>query len=207
MPIISSHNLNSVNSLFFAHSEGNRKPHEDDFEDDVPLTETAAYLKMVGSAHSEGDDDISDMLRESGKPKHVESEADDDVERELARSISPPVTSPRTRSPSHSKSAKPKPKLSLFDTEVNEVDEDTNKGLGDSWGESSAKSIKSEISDSDSVVSPPLSPEGLGYVPTAMGAKEKLSEGHKINRDNEKSETKSANDSKAKRKTGICFDV
>lgn len=189
-------------------SEENRKPnadvtasYEDDFEEDVPLTETAAYLKMVGSPHSEPDDDVSDILGESGHQNQDESEADDDVERELARSISPPVTSPRTRSPSHSKSAKPKPRLSLFDTGVTEVDEDTNKGLGDSWGGSSAKSIKSEISDSESVASPPLSPDGLGYVPTALQTKDQLSEGHEGGRDLEKSERNSANESKAKRKT------
>lgn len=191
-------------------SEEERKPtpdptasYEDDFEDDVPLTETAAYLKMVSSTHSEPDGDISDILGNSG-PQKQESEADDDVERELARSISPPVTSPRTRSPSHSKSGKLKPKLSLFDTDAAATQEKDSKELGDSWGGSSAKSVKSDISDSDSVISPPLSPHGgFGYVPTAMETTDQQPTKLKEDRDNEQSEPKSANDSKAKRKTGI----
>ena len=161
---------------------------------------------MVSSAHSEPDDDISDILGNSG-PQKEESEADDDVERELARSMSPPVTSPRTRSPSHSKSGKAKPKLSLFNTGATTVDDKAeNKDLGDSWGGSSAKSDKSDLSDSESVVTPPLSPDGgFGYVPTALESKDQQAAGHKEDRDNEKSEPKSANDSKAKRKTGIFF--
>ena len=170
--------------------------YEDDFEDDVPLTETAAYLKMMSSAHSEPDDDISDLLGNSG-PQKQESEADDDVERELARSISPPVTSPRQRSPSHSKSGKQKPKLSLFETGAEGKDD---KELGDSWGASSLKSVKSDISDSESLVSPPLSTDGgIGYTPSAIENNEQK---NKLDRENDKSEPKSANDSKAKRKTG-----
>ena len=178
--------------------------YEDDFEDDVPLTETAAYQKMMSSAHSEPDDDISDILGNSG-PQKEESEADDDVERELARSISPPVTSPRTKSPSQSKSGKPKPKLSLFGTGAATADEKPdNKDLGDSWGGSSAKSVKSDISDSESGLSPPLSPDGgLGYIPTMLDTKDQQQAGVKDDKENEKSEPKSANDSKAKRKTGI----
>ena len=185
-------------------NEGNRKttpdptvPYEDDFEDDVPLTETAAYLKMMSSAHSEPDDDISDLLGNSG-PQKQDSEADDDVERELARTISPPVTSPRQRSPNNSKTAKQKPKLSLFEsgTEVENAEND----LGDSWGGSSVKSVKSDISDSESVVSPPLSPDfGVGYTPTAL---ENNEPSNKVDKENDKSEPKSASDSKAKRKTG-----
>ncbi|KAL9954798.1 hypothetical protein ACROYT_G042377 [Oculina patagonica] len=120
--------------------------YEDDFEDDVPLTQSAAYLKMMSSAHSEPDDDhdISDLLGNSG-PQKQESEADDDVERELARSISPPVTSPH----------------------------------------------------SESIVSPPLSPDGVvGYTPTALEHNEQK---NKQDKENDKSEPKSANDSKAKR--------
>lgn len=170
--------------------------YEDDFEDDVPLTETAAYLKMMSSAHSEPDDDISDLLGNSG-PQKQESEADDDVERELARSISPPVTSPRQRSPNHLKSGKQKPKLSLFETSA---EGKVDKELGDSWGASSLKSVKSDISDSESLVSPPLSPDGrIGYTPSALENNEQKNE---LDRENDKSEPKSANDSKAKRKTG-----
>ena len=204
-----------IKSFLSKPSEEDRKPtpepiasYEDDFEDDVPLTETAAYLKMMSSAHSEPDDDISDLLGNSG-PQKQESEADDDVERELARSISPPVTSPRTRSPSHSKSGKQKPKLSLFDTGANTAGEKAdNKDLGDSWGGSSMKSVKSDLSDSESVVSPPLSPDGgLGYIPIAVETKDREQAGHKDEKDNEKSEPKSANDSKAKRKTGITGNI
>ena len=155
---------------------------------------------MMSSAHSEPDDDISDILGNSG-PQKEESEADDDVERELARSMSPPVTSP----PSHSKSGKAKPKLSLFDRGVTTADDKAqNKDLGDSWGGSSAKSDKSDLSDSESVITPPLSPDGgFGYVPTALESKDQQTAGYKEDRDNEKSEPKSANDSKAKRKTGM----
>lgn len=185
-------------------NEGDRKTtpdptvsYEDDFEDDVPLTETAAYLKMMSSAHSEPDDDISDLLGNSG-PQKQDSEADDDVERELARTISPPVTSPRQRSPNNLKTAKQKPKLSLFETGT-EV-EKAEKDLGDSWGGSSVKSVKSDISDSESVVSPPLSPDfGVGYTPTAL---ENNEPSNKVDKENDKSEPKSASDSKAKRKTG-----
>lgn len=162
----------------------------------MPLTETAAYLKMMSSAQSEPDDDISDLLGNSGPQKH-ESEADNDVERELARSISPPVTSPRQRSPSHSKSGKQKPKLSLFETGA---EGKADKDLVDSWGGSSLKSVKSDISDSESIVSPPLSPDGfVGYTPTALENNEQK---NKQDKENDKSEPKSANDSKAKRKTG-----
>ena len=159
---------------------------------------------MMSSAHSEPGDDISDILGNSG-PQKEESEADDDVERELARSISPPVTSPRTKSPSQSKSGKPKPKLSLFGTGAATTDEKPdNKDLGDSWGGSSAKSVKSDISDSESGLSPPLSPDGgLGYIPTMLDTKDQQQAGVKDDKENEKSEPKSANDSKAKRKTGI----
>lgn len=185
-------------------NEGDRKTapdptvsYEDDFEDDVPLTETAAYLKMMSSAHSEPDDDISDLLGNSG-PQKQDSEADDDVERELARTISPPVTSPRQRSPNNLKTAKQKPKLSLFETgtDVEKAEND----LGDSWGGSSVKSVKSDISDSESVVSPPLSPDfGVGYTPTVL---ENNEPSNKVDKENDKSEPKSASDSKAKRKTG-----
>jgi len=171
--------------------------YEDDFEDEVPLTETAAYQKMMSSAHSEPDDDISDPLATSGPQKH-DSEADDDVERELARTISPPVTSPRQRSPNHLKSAKQKPKLSLFETGAGA--KNAEKDLGDSWGGSSLKSVKSDISDSESVVSPPLSPDfGVGYTPTALENNEQR---NKLDKENDKSEPKSASESKAKRKTG-----
>lgn len=160
----------------------------------MPLTQSAAYLKMMSSAHSEPDDDISDLLGNSG-PQKQESEADDDVERELARSISPPVTSPRQRSPSHSKSGKQKPKLSLFETGAE--GRKAEKELVDSWGGSSLKSIKSDISDSESIVSPPLSPDGVvGYTPTALENNEQK---NKLDKENDKSEPKSANDSKAKR--------
>lgn len=159
---------------------------------------------MIGSAQTpEPDDDVSDILGDSGQQKQDESEADDDVERELARSISPPVTSPRARSPNQSKSGKAKPKLSLFDTRGAAPDENTNKSLVDSWGGSSEKSIKSEIADSESLESPPLSPDGFGYVPTAIENKDQPSAGHKDEKDQEKSEPKSANDSKAKKKTGM----
>lgn len=151
---------------------------------------------MMSSAQSEPDDDISDLLGNSGPQKH-ESEADNDVERELARSISPPVTSPRQRSPSHSKSGKQKPKLSLFETGA---EGKADKDLVDSWGGSSLKSVKSDISDSESIVSPPLSPDGfVGYTPTALENNEQK---NKQDKENDKSEPKSANDSKAKRKTG-----
>lgn len=151
---------------------------------------------MMSSAHSEPDDDISDLLANSG-PQKQESEADEDVERKLARSISPPVTSPRQRSPSHSKGGKQKPKLSLFETGAEAKPE---KDLGDSWGGSSLKSVKSDVSDSESLVSPPLSPDGVfGYTPTAI---ENVEQKQKVDKDNDKSETMSANDSKAKRKTG-----
>lgn len=163
----------------------------------MPLTETAAYQKMMSSAHSEPDDDISDLLGTSG-PQKQDSEADDDVERELARTISPPVTSPRQRSPNHLKRAKQKPKLSLFETGTEA--KNAEKDLGDSWGGSSLKSVKSDISDSESVVSPPLSPDfGVGYTPTALENNEQK---NKLNKENDKSEPKSASDSKAKRKTG-----
>lgn len=179
-----------------------KQRYENDFEEDVPLTETAAYLKMIGSAQTpEAEDEISDILEGSEQQKQDESEADDDVERELARSISPPVTSPRARSPNQSKSGKAKPKLALFDTRGAAPDENTNKSLGDSWGGSSEKSIKSEIADSESLESPPLSPDGFGYVPTAVENKDRPSAGHKDEKDQEKSEPKSANDSKVKRKT------
>lgn len=152
---------------------------------------------MVSSARSEPDDDISDPLGNSG-PLKEESEADDDVERELARSMSPPVTSPRTKSPSNFKSGRQKPKLSLFDKGATIADE-----KADSWGGSSIKSVKSDISDSESVVSPPLSPDagGPGYIPTALESIEHQQAEKKEDKDNEKSE-KSVNDSKAKRKTG-----
>ena len=149
---------------------------------------------MVSSTRSEPDDDISDLLGNAG-PQKQESEADEDVERELARSISPPVTSPRTKSPSHLKGGKQKPKLSLFDTGTTAaVEKADNKDLGDSWG---------DISDSESAVSPPLSSNGgRGYIPTMLESEEGQQAGQKEDKDNEKSE-KSANDSKAKRKTGI----
>lgn len=158
---------------------------------------------MVSSARSEPDDDISDPLGNSG-PLKEESEADEDVERELARSMSPPVTSPRTKSPSNFKSGRQKPKLSLFDKGATTADEKADsKDLADSWGGSSIKSVKSDISDSESVVSPPLSPDtgGLGYIPTALESREQQQAEKKEDKDNEKSE-KSVNDSKAKRKTG-----
>lgn len=159
---------------------------------------------MIGSAQTpEAEDEISDILEGSEQQKQDESEADDDVERELARSISPPVTSPRARSPNQSKSGKAKPKLAMFDTRGAAPDENTNKSLGDSWGGSSEKSIKSEIADSESLESPPLSPDGFGYVPTAVENKDRPSAGHKDEKDQEKSEPKSANDSKVKRKTGM----
>lgn len=198
-------NLTLTCFFFFSKSnEENRKAtpdptgsYEDDFEDEVPLTETAAYQKMMSSAHSEPDDDISDLLGTSG-PQKQDSEADDDVERELARTISPPVTSPRQRSPNHLKSAKQKPKLSLFETGTEA--KNAEKDLGDSWGGSSLKSVKSDISDSESVVSPPLSPDfGVAYTPTALENNEQK---NKLNKENDKSEPKSASDSKAKRKTG-----
>lgn len=156
---------------------------------------------MVSSARSEPDDDISDPLGNSGALKD-ESEADEDVERELARSMSPPVTSPRTKSPSNFKSGRQKPKLSLFDKGATTADEKADsKDLADSWGGSSIKSVKSDISDSESVVSPPLSPDAGGYIPTALESREQQQAEKKEDKDNEKSE-KSVNDSKAKRKTG-----
>lgn len=91
--------------------------------------------------------------------------------------------------------------MALFDTRGAAPDENTNKSLGDSWGGSSEKSIKSEIADSESLESPPLSPDGFGYVPTAVENKDRPSAGHKDEKDQEKSEPKSANDSKVKRKT------
>ena len=155
---------------------------------------------MMSSAQSEPDDDISDPLGNSG-PQKQESEANEDVERELARSISPPVTSPRQRSPSHSKSGKQKPKLSLFETDAGGK---ADKDLGDSWGGSSLKSVKSDISDSESIVSPPLSPDGvIGYTPTAV---ENQQQKDKVDKDNDKSEPKSVTDAKAKRKTGMLND-
>ncbi|XP_022806429.1 uncharacterized protein LOC111343504 [Stylophora pistillata] len=182
--------------------EENRQPtpdptvsYEDDFEDEVPLTETPAYLKMMSSAHSEPDDDISDPLAKTN-PQKQESEADEDVERELARSISPPMTSPSQKSHNHSKSGRQKPKLSLFETDVNKK---TDKDLSDSWGGTSLKSAPSNISDSDSVASPPLSPDDvIGYTPTALENQQK---NDKVDKENDKSEPKSVTDSKAKRKT------
>lgn len=174
-------------------SEDRRTPeytlsYEDDFEEEqVPLTETAAYRKMLSIVNSEPmDDDVSDILGESLKSTKNESEADDDVERELARSISPPMASPRQRSPSTPKTSektsggKQRPKLSLFGSGGGSLGVSYgSEDLGDSWGagesgvqSSSWKSDKSEksenvsdISDSDSSLTPPLSP---GYVPSAV---------------------------------------
>ena len=155
---------------------------------------------MMSSAHSEPDDDISDPLANT-EPQKQESEADEDVERELARSISPPTTLPSQKSQNYSKSGKQKPKLSLFETDA---DGKTNKDVGDSWGGTSLKSFKSDISDSDSLASPPLSPDDvIGYTPTAL---EKQQNGDKVDKEIDKSEPKSFTDSKAKRKTGISFE-
>ena len=158
----------------------------DSDEEDVPLTETAAYRKMMSSAQSDpADDDISDILGESVKSAKVENETDDEVERELARSISPPITSPRQKTSPRPKTAekssgsRQRPKLSLFGSNTGSlgVSYGSDGVGGESWGtgeggalSSSWKSDKSEKSDDlsisgDSSLTPPLSP---GYVPSAV---------------------------------------
>ena len=175
--------------------------YEDDFDDEeVPLTETAAYRKMMSSAHSEPDDDISDLLGESG-PTKSQTDANEDVERELARAISPPASSPRQKSPSQSKGGeKQRPKLSLFESGGETVADI----LGDSWGGSSLQSGRSEMSES---TSPPLSAGTAGgYVPSALETKEQDTAAENVERtereNNDNSEAKSYIESKAKRKTG-----
>lgn len=65
---------------------------------------------------------------------------------------------------SYLKSVKLKFRLFLFDIGVIEVDEDINKGLGDSWGGLLVKFIKFEILDFEFVVLLLLLLDGLGYV-------------------------------------------
>ncbi|KXJ19144.1 hypothetical protein AC249_AIPGENE11809 [Exaiptasia diaphana] len=152
------------------HSLERTLSYEDDFEEevDIPLTETAAYKKMMSGGDQQG----------KSKSREEDSEGDDDLERTLARSISPPIVSPRQRSPSpakptasdNSKTRRQKPKLNIFGGNDNLGLSYGTEDLGDSWGGSSGRLSSTGKSDvTDKTVSPPSSPdlEG-GYIPTAM---------------------------------------
>jgi hypothetical protein len=128
-------------------------------------------------------DDLSDSQGKTD-PKGGDSEGDDDLERTLAHSISPPLLSPRQRSPVNNKTpekkkpGRQKPKLSLFGVGGGSLGLSYgSEDLGDSWGgDESGKltsSLKSNVTDrtesmvSDEDISPPSSPD-LGYIPSAM---------------------------------------
>ncbi|XP_048586478.1 uncharacterized protein LOC5520708 isoform X2 [Nematostella vectensis] len=181
------------------HSAGNGQPdplqrtfsYEEDFEEEnVPLNETAAYKKLMSSAQSDPVDDVSVILGESG-PKKGESEDDDDVERTLARSISPPPLSPRQRSPvnggnktpENRKQSRQRPKLSLFGGGEGSLGLSYgSEELGDSWGgedngrlsaswksDATEPTPRTDRTDSDSSVSPPLTPDDTpAYIPSAV---------------------------------------
>lgn len=162
--------------------------YEDDFEeDDVPLNETAAYRKMMSSAQSTVDD-LSDSQGKTDPKGEEESEGDDDLERTLARSISPPPTSPRQRYTTNNKTieekkpGRQKPKLSLFGGGAGSLGLSYgSEDLGDSWGGNESgkltSSWKSNVTDktasvvSDEDISPPSSPDldlEPAYIPSAM---------------------------------------
>ena len=136
----------------------------------------------MSSTRVEEAEDVSDSFGQSGRSKQkteVATEADDDLERELERSISPPaVTSPRQRSPrpktSEKKKGKQRPKLSLFDDGLglSHGSGDLGESLDSEQGMILSSSWKSDPASS---LSPPLSPDtGPGYVPSAVEQGERM---------------------------------
>lgn len=181
--------------------------YEDDFDDDVPLTKTTAYQKLMSSTQIEEVDDVSDIISQSGRSKHsteIVSEADEDLERELERSMSPPnITSPRQHSlrqkGSGKKKGKQRPKLSVFNDGASLGMSYGSGDLGESWDSEHGRTLTSSMkSDLASSPSPPLSPDPI-YVPSSIAGE---GSNFKTNQPPEKkSELKSTNKT-VKRKPG-----
>ena len=159
-------------------------------------------------------DDVSDILSQSAQSRQSEqneSEADDDLERELVRSISPPpLTSPRQRSPRskspEKKKSKQRPKLSLFNDGRSLGASYGSEELGESWGSEHGKTLSSSRrTESVSSLSPPLSPDaGAGYIPSAVEKEEDLSTrlNPVLTNSTLRSEPKSISETAVKRKPG-----